>query len=135
MLQLIFGVVAGLVVWFIGWFGTEKVLSAILPDSFGSPQQAFQDAITNGGQFTADTRLLLMHLVIVSIVSTLSGCVAALIAGGNSQAPVILSLLLLATAIAKAVMSWSYVPIWYHLAFTVLLIVTTIIGGRAVSSA
>jgi hypothetical protein len=134
MLQLIFGVVAGLVAWFIGWFGSEKLLSAILPDAFGTPQQAFQDAITNGGQFTADTRLLLMHLVIVSIVSAVSGCLAALVASGNPQAPVILSLLLLAMAIAKAVMSWSYVPIWYHLAFTVLLIAMTIIGGRSVSS-
>jgi len=130
MIRLILGVVAGLVAWFIAWFASEKILSAIFPQAFGAPQQAFQDAITNGGEFTADTRLLLTHLVVVSIVSAMSGYLAAITAGENLRAPLILSLLLLAMGIAKAVMSWAYVPIWYHVGFTALLITAALVGGK-----
>lgn len=31
----------------------------------------------------------------------------------------------------KAMMSWSLVPIWYHVLFTGLLCVMAIVGGRA----
>ena len=132
MLRLVLSVVAGFIGWLIVWFAGEKLLSAILPEAFGAPQRAFQDALTNGGQLRADTRLLLMHLVLVTIVSTACGALAALIAGENSRAPMILAILLLLIGVAKAVMSWNYVPIWYHVGFTVLLVAMAIVGGRLV---
>lgn len=128
--RIVLGVIAGFFAWLIVWVGSEKVLSAIFPAGFGAPQRAFQAALENGGPFTADTGLLLTHLVLGSIVSLLSGFLAALSAGGNQRAPFILGFLLLAMGLLKAVMSWSYVPLWYHVLFTALLLPMTILGGK-----
>jgi hypothetical protein len=130
MVRKVLGVIAGFFAWAIGWFGGEKILSAISPEGFGAHQRAFQAAVTNGGQFTADTKLLLTHIVLGSIVSVMSGFLAALIAGENKRAPLVLGFLLVAFGLLKVVLSWPYVPIWYHVIFTALLIPMTILGGK-----
>ena len=130
MVRIILGVFAGFLAWVIVWVGIEKILSAFLPDWYGAPQLAFQHVVKNGGQFTAETRLLLMHIVIGSVVSVMSGSLAALIAGENKRAPMVLGFLLLAMGLLKAGMSWTYVPIWYHVIFTAILFPMTIMGGR-----
>lgn len=129
MVRIVLGVIAGFFAWAIVWVGSEKILSVIWPE-FGLHQRAFQAAIENGGQFTANTTMLLTHIVLGSIVSVMSGFLAALIAGENRRAPLVLGFLLLAVGLLKAVMSWPYVPIWYHVIFTALLIPMTIMGGK-----
>jgi hypothetical protein len=130
MVRIVLGVIAGFIAWAIAWVGSEKILSAIWPEWFGVHQLAFQAAIENGGQFTANTTLLLIHIILGSIVSVISGFLAALIAGENKRAPLVLGFLLLAVGLLKVVMSWPYVPIWYHVIFTALLIPMTIMGGK-----
>ena len=130
MVRIVLGVIGGFISWAIMWFGSEKILSAIWPEGFGAHQRAFEAAIKNGGQFTADTTLLLIHIVLASIVSVMAGFLAALIAGEHMRAPVVLGFLLLAFGLLKAVMSWQYVPLWYHVIFTALLIPMTIAGGK-----
>ena len=135
MVRIVLGVIAGFLAWVIVWFGSEKILSAIWPEGFGAHQRAFEAAIiAKDGQFTADTKLLLIHIVLGSIVSVMSGFLAALIAGGNQRAPLVLGFLLLAFGVLKAVMSWPYVPIWYHVIFTVLLIPMSIMGGKVMTT-
>ena len=135
MLRIVLGVIAGFFAWAIVWVGSEKVLSAIWPTWFGAQQLAFTAAIENGGQFTAETSFLLTHIVCGSIVSVLSGFLAALIAGENKRSPLILGFLLLAFGLLKAVLSWPYVPIWYHIIFTALLLPMTIVGGKLKTAA
>lgn len=132
MLRTVLGVIGGFIGWLIVWIGIEKGLSAIWP-AFGVHQKAFEEAIKNGGQFTADNTMLLTHVVVGSIVSLMAGAVAALIAGENSKAPLIAGCLLLLMGIAKAAMSWQYVPIWYHVLFTAMLLLA-IVGGRLVTT-
>ena len=133
MLRIVLGVIGGFISWVIVWFVSEKGLSAIWP-AFGVHQKAFEEAIKNGGQFTADTTMLITHIVIGSIVSVMAGALAALIAGENSKAPLIAGCLLLAMGIAKAVMSWQYVPIWYHVVFTAILLPMAIVGGKLINN-
>jgi hypothetical protein len=130
MVRIVLGVIAGFLAWWIVWVGSEKILSAIWPEGFGAHQRAFQAAVTNGGQFTADTTLLLTHIVLGSIISVMSGFLAALIAGENTRAPLILGFVLVALGVLKAVLSWPYAPIWYHVIFTALLMPMTIMGGK-----
>ena len=111
MVRIVLGVIGGFFAWAIVWVGTEKILSAIWPESYGAHQRAFEAAVANGGQFTADTTLLLMHIVQGSIVSVMSGFLAALIAGENKRAPLVLGFLLAAFGLLKVVLSWRYVPI------------------------
>jgi hypothetical protein len=132
MLRTVLGVIAGFFGWLIVWVGCEKTLSAIWP-AFGVHQHAFEEAIKNGGQFTADARMLLTHIVVGSMLAVLSGALAALIAGENTRAPLFVGLLLLALGILKAVMSWQHVPIWYHVIFTAILLPMAIIGGRLIT--
>ena len=134
MLRIVLGVIAGFIGWLIVWVGSEKVLSAVWP-AFGVHQQAFEEAVKNGGQFTADAGPLLTHIVMGSIVSVLSGVLAALIAGENTRAPMVLGFLLLGLGILKAVMSWQHVPVWYHIIFTLILLPMAIIGGKLISTA
>lgn len=134
MLRLVLGVIGGFFSWVIMWFGTEKILSAIFPVGFGAPQRAFQTAVENGGQFTAVNTMLFTHIGMGIVVSVLSGALAALIAGRNPRAALILGFLLLALGILKAVISWPYVPLWYHVIFTAMLFPLAILGGKLMSS-
>ena len=96
MLRIVLGVIVGFITWMIVWVGVEKILSAILPEWYGAPQTAFQNAVENGGQFIAETHLLLSHILIGAIISAVAGYVAALTAGENMRAPPVLGFLLLA---------------------------------------
>jgi hypothetical protein len=133
MLRIVLGVIAGFFAWMVVWVGSEKILSAIWP-AFGVHQAAFEDAIKNGGQFTAETTMLLTHIVMGSVVSVIAGALAALAAGENSRAPLFVGILLLAVGLLKAVMSWPYVPIWYHVIFTAILLPMAILGGKLITS-
>lgn len=130
MVRIVLGVVVGFFDWAIVWFGGEMILSALWPEGFGAHQRAFQEAIEKGGPFTADTSLLLTHIVLGCIVSVISGFLAALIAGENKRAPLVLGFLLLAFGLLKAVMSWPYAPLWYHVIFTAMLVPMTVVGSR-----
>jgi hypothetical protein len=135
MLRIILGVIAGFFAWMTVWVGSEKVLSAIFPEGYGAHQAAFQAAVENGSSgFTVDTTLLLIHLVQGLVVSVMSGFLAALIAGENKRAPLILGILLTAFSLLIVVLSWQYVPLWYHVIFTVMLLPLTIMGGRLKTS-
>lgn len=136
MLRIVLGVIGGFVGWMVLFIGIEKLISAVW-STFGVNQKAFEEAVKNGAGasgFTADTTMLLTQLVFGTIVSAIAGSLAALIAGENSKAPLIAGCLLLLMGIAKAVMSWQYVPIWYHVIFTAMLLPMAIVGGRLVSS-
>ena len=133
MLRIVLGVIGGFIGWMIVWIGSEKIISALWP-AFGVHQKAFEEAIKNGGEFTADTTMLLTHIVLGSIVSVMAGALAALIAGENSKAPLFAGILLLLMGIAKAVMSWQYVPLWYHVVFTAMLLPLAILGGRLINN-
>ena len=130
MVRIVLGVIAGFFAWAIVWVGSEKILSAMWPEGFGVHQLAFEAAVTNGGQFTANSTLLLIHIVLGSIVSVMTGFLAAQIAGENKRAPLVLGFLLMAFGLLKVVLSWPYVPIWYHVIFTAILIPMTIMGGK-----
>src|SRR5258706_5221567 len=132
MLRIVLGVIAGFIAWLVVWIGSEKILSAIWP-AFGANQKAFEEAVKNGGEYTADTTMLLTHLVLGSAVSAMAGIFAALIARENTSAPLVVGILLLALGLLKAFMSWRYAPIWYHVIFTAILLPMAIIGGKLIT--
>ena len=134
MVRIVLGVIAGFFAWMIVWVGGEKILSAIWP-AFGVHQAAFQTAIETGGRFTADSTMLLVHVVLGSIVSVIAGFLAALVAGENKRAPMVLGFLLLAMGVLKLVMSWPYAPIWYHVVFTAILLPMAMVGGKLKTTA
>ena len=133
MLRIVLGVVAGFIAWLVVWIGSEKILSAIWP-AFGANQKAFEEAVKNGGEYTADTTMLLTHLVLGSVVSAMAGIFAALIARENTSAPLVVGILLLVLGLLKAFMSWRYAPIWYHVIFTAILLPMAVVGGKLITT-
>ena len=130
MIRIILGAIVGFFAWSFVWVGSEKIMSAIWPAWYGAHQVAFEAAIANHGQFTPDTRILLMNIVRGAIVSAMAGFLAALIAGENKRAPLILGILLLAFDLLIVILSWRLVPIWYGVIFTALLIPMTIVAAN-----
>ncbi|HEX6126841.1 MAG TPA: hypothetical protein VFZ23_15820, partial [Pyrinomonadaceae bacterium] len=130
MLKIILGVVAGFVAWSILWVGSDQVLMSLSPDWYGAHQRAFQLAVENGSSFTADTTILIMHIVRAAIVSIISGFIAAVVAGENRKAPLALAVVLLIVGVAVEAYVWNYAPVWYHLLFLIVLVPTTILGGK-----
>lgn len=134
MVRLVFGIIAGSFAWMILWFGSERVIGVIWPP-FAVHQAAFQAAIEGHGPFTADSAILLVHILLASVVSVVAGLLSALVAGGNKRAPLILGALLVALGLLKASMSWDLVPLWYHIFFMAVLLPMSIIGGKLKAAA
>lgn len=135
MLRIILAAFVGIFIWLTLWLGIEKTIAALSPNWFGSHGAAFQSAIENGGQFHPDTAFLITQIIIALVVSLASGFLVALIASENKRAPLIFGFFLLGIGVLKAVMSWPYVPGWYHLLFTLILLPSTVAGGRLRASA
>ncbi len=133
--RIILGAILGFIAWSIVWLGSERILSAIWPDWYGANQTAFEAAVNNGGAFTADTTILLMNVIRGSIISVMSGYLAAVVARENWLSSIVLSFLLVAFGLFIVFISWNLIPIWYHVIFTALLIPMTILGGRLKRSA
>ena len=132
MIRTILSIIAGFISWLVVWIVIEKIIAAIWP-AFGVHQKAFEDAVKNGGDFRGETAMLIIHIVLGAVLSVMAGYLAAMIAGADSRAPVVVGILLLLMAIAKAAMSWQLVPIWYHIIFTVMLLPLAILGGRLIT--
>ena len=130
MVRIILGVIVGFIAWSIVWLGSEKILSAIWPAWYGAHQLAFEAAVSSGGAFTADTTILLMNIVRGSIISVMSGYLAAMIAGERGRSTMVLGVLLLAFGVLVAALTWAIIPLWYHIIFIAMLIPMTILGGK-----
>jgi len=79
---------------------------------------------------TFSSTMLMISLVLSAFCSIVAGFVAALIARENLRSPLILGMLLLIFGIFVQISVWDKIPLWYNLAFWILLIPMTILGGR-----
>jgi len=112
-------VIAGFVLWSVLWLCFNVGLH-----KFGLLPAALTQPMTDVSPLAA----LLIGSVVISIIS---GYIAAAIAGAPSAPAVaILGVLLLLTGIYFQSRVWQLMPIWYHLAFLVLLIPMCLAGAR-----
>ncbi len=119
MLKIFLGVVAGFFVWSFLWVGIDAVLKGVWAGYNESVEaMSFSPA------------MLIVPLILSAVCSVIAGFVAALIAKENSKSPLILGVLLLLVGIFVQMGVWDKIPLWYHLAFWVLLIPMTVFGGK-----
>lgn len=135
MVRMIVGAIVGFVAWSVVWVGSEQVMSAIWRDWYGVHQAAFENAVVNGGEFVPDQVILVMNVVRGSVLAVLCGWLAALISRENKRSPLLLGVLLAAFCVTIMSMSMSYIPLWYPIIFTVVLIPMASLGGRLRASA
>ena len=130
MLKIILGVVAGFIAWTILWLGSDQLLVSFSPGWYGNHQHSFETAMENKTSFVPDTTILLMHLGRALIITIMAGFIAAIVAGENRRAPLVLGVLLLLFGIFIQAMAWSYLPIWYHIIFLGMLVPVSVLGGK-----
>lgn len=118
MTRNILAVIAGSVSWTVLWL-------------------TFMAFLKSAGQLPAEptapverTSSLLMLLVASIVFSIVAGYVAALIPRGATYGPVIaLCALQLTLGVFFQLQSWKLMPVWYHLAFLLLLTPATLLGA------
>ncbi len=121
MLKIILGVIAGFFLWSILWVGVDAALRGMWAGYNESVEaMSFSPA------------MLIVPLILSAVCSIISGAVTALIANENSISPLILGVLLLIVGIFVQMGVWDKIPLWYHLAFWVLLIPMTVFGGKLI---
>ena len=119
MLRIFLGIIVGFVVWSILWVGIDAVLRAVW--------SGYDESVK---AMTFSSTMLMISLVLSAFCSIVAGFVAALIARENLRSPLILGMLLLIFGIFVQISVWDKIPLWYNLAFWILLIPMTILGGR-----
>ncbi len=117
--RVIAGVVAGFVVWSVLWLGGNALIVSLAPDSVGD-DGSVTDPVVVGGV-----------LALSVFCSLLAGGVCRLAGGrGAGRGPLALGVVLLAVGTAVQAMSWDLMPVWFHVAFLLLLVPVTLIGAR-----
>ena len=130
MVRIILAVIVGFLIWSILWVGSEQVLSMISPGYWGAHQVAFEKAVFNNAAFTVDTGILIWNMVRGIIITIITGFLTALIAGENKTSTLVLGVLLLLFGLYIVFVTWTMIPVWYHVLFSLMLIPLTILGGR-----
>ena len=118
-MKQILGVVIGFILWSVLWLSLNQLLLAL-----GIMSPTVTEPLTNSTP-------LLVLLVGSVLISLTSGYVTARIAGSAWALPAVaLGVLLLATGVFVQLKLWYLIPLWYHLAFLLLLIPMTLLGAR-----
>ncbi|MEZ5307247.1 MAG: hypothetical protein R2684_08900 [Pyrinomonadaceae bacterium] len=123
MVMKIVGVVIGFIVWTLIFIGGEQLVGAIAPSWVADPTATYIDSVP----------LLSTYLVRSVIASFVAGLVAALIAKDNNKTPLILGIILLIVGVLVQAAAWNLLPAWYNIVFVLLLVPTTLVGGKVIS--
>jgi hypothetical protein len=118
-MRSVLAISVGFVVWSVIWLGSYPIASSVSPESFrgDSPMQT--------------TGIAIVFIFVSIICSGAAGCATAKLSKTSSARNVmILAAILLAVGLFVEVSNWALSPVWYHLLFLVLLIPTTIAGGK-----
>jgi hypothetical protein len=117
-MRLVLAVIAGFALWSVLWVGAHQGAISLAPQLYDSAGVPTSPAI------------YAVYLVLSIVCSLLAGRVARAVSASGSGAVLVLALLLLAVGIAVQASAWAQQPLWYHLAFLVLLVPACLAGGR-----
>ncbi|MFK7820790.1 MAG: hypothetical protein AB8G99_18875 [Planctomycetaceae bacterium] len=119
MAKSILSVVAGYITWTVAFLGGAEVIRRL------------RTGVYDAEGFTSDVPALVLFLAISVLASVMAGYVAGLLADGKHlKHGVILAVCLLATGIPVQLSAWDKLPVWYNLAFLILLAPMTLLGIR-----
>ena len=122
--RAILGVIAGYAVWTVIWLAGNNLIFAGAAETVA------------GGRMLESPGSLLGILVLSVVCSLAAGAVTAAIAKPKAGVSVlVMAVLLLITGIAVQASVWSLMPVWYHLAFLVLIVPVCLVGARLVGAA
>jgi hypothetical protein len=118
MIMSIVAVIAGYATWTVLFLGG----STFVRSTFASTHDA--------AGFTDDSSTLIVYLTLSIFASMMAGFVTAKISKVKiKRDAMILAVALLATGIPVQLSAWDQIPVWYNLAFLILLVPVTIWGS------
>ena len=118
MLRNILSVIIGYAVWTVIFLGGATGVRSVRAE--------FHDE--NG--FTSDLVSLVSYLIISIVASLAAGFIAGKLASSAKMVCAwILAICLLATGIPVQLSAWNDLPVWYNLAFLILLVPVTLVGS------
>ena len=135
MIRIILGIIVGFVIWSIIWVGSDALMASFSQTWWGAQKDAMALAVVNNDKYHSDIVITIIDLVRSVIASIMAGFLAAVVAGENRRAPLILGVILLAVGVAVQIHLWNVYPVWFHPVFWILLIPATILGGKMKQSA
>jgi len=110
----IIAVLAGYVTWTVVFLGGSAAIRSVMASTHDE------------AGYSSDTSTLVVYLVLSIIASAMAGYVGAKISKVNiKRDTLILAGALLATGIPVRLASWNLLPIWYNMAFLLLLVPVT----------
>ncbi|HMT07988.1 MAG TPA: hypothetical protein PKA82_08290 [Pyrinomonadaceae bacterium] len=131
MVKIVIGIIVGFLVWSIVWVGGQAFLeSTVSPNWIGQYSREAEKALMNNTPIAHDSMIALIFLVRSFFTSIIAGYMCALIAGEFKRSTLILGIILLAVGLMVQIMAWAVFPVWYHIAFLLLLVPMTVFGGK-----
>ena len=117
--KTILSVVVGYITWTIIFIGGAQGVMRL------------RTGVYDEAGYTSDVPALCLFLALSVLASVLAGYVSGLLADGKHlKHGIILAICLLATGIPVQLSGWDHLPVWYNLAFLVLLAPMTLLGIR-----
>lgn len=119
MLQNILATIAGYAVWTIIFLGGSAGIRIGL------------SSVHDEAGLTSNVMALSLYLLLSVIASFAAGQITGRLATAPAMRWVwILAVLLLATGIPVQLSVWDSLPVWYNLAFLIMLVPVTLLGGK-----
>lgn len=118
MLNTVLVIVAGFIIWSVVWLGGNQVVTRFFPGAVA------KDGSTKHAGF-------LLALIAFSLVASLAAGygVQWIAEDGSINPQFILGVVLVLVGIAIQRQYWKLMPLWYHLAFLILIIPTVLYGA------
>jgi hypothetical protein len=115
----ILSIIAGYVTWTFIFMGGAAIIRQL------------RTGVYDAEGYTSDVPALLLFLGMSVVASVMAGYVSGWLAEGKHlKHGIVLSICLLATGIPVQLSAWDKLPVWYNLAFLILLAPMTLIGIR-----
>ena len=122
MIMSILAVIAGYAAWTVIFLGGGALVRSVM------------SSVHDAEGITSDTGALAVYLLVSVLASVAAGYVAAMISKVNRKRDTwILAVALLATGIPVQMGVWDVIPVWYNLAFLILLVPVTLWGASLYS--
>lgn len=130
MIRIIFGALAGFIVWLTLLLVSDFIWIALSPEWYGRHQTELQAAVNNKTPFMADSAIILIAMLRSMIFLVIAGFVAAVISKENLKAPFGAGILVFVFGIFIHSAFWNNAPLWYHILNLLVVIPMTILGGK-----
>ncbi len=125
MVRGVLGVVAGWVVWFVGFLALAILLAAVWPE-----YRVHGQAWMNDHVFDFPTPMAIFNVIFWIVAEIASGWVAMVVARHREAVWVLAAIVGGYLVFEHLYAEWANIPAWYNLAVAITAVPAVLLGGR-----